>query len=262
MHRFYRPLVYTSKNCYNFTVNRIGVFILVESKNHVVKKYIMDLIHKRIYNEGQLIDSETTLCERLNVSRMTVRKALDELVSEGIIYKEKGRGTFVARKPKYAEFRCGVGFTQEVKKRGMTPSSKDCTLELCEATEEIARKLNIPPREKIWKVTRVRCADGVPVVFINEYYLYSLCPDLTLDIVNQSIYAHLEKKGISFAFLDQKLEAIICPPDIANKLEILEGHPLILMSLIVYMKNGTAFNCGTEYYRTDKFTLVQSVYNN
>lgn len=234
---------------------------MVESKNEVVKKYIMDLIHKRVYNEGQLIDSEVTLCNRLNVSRMTIRKALDELVSEGIIYKEKGRGTFVARKPKYAEFRCGVGFTQEVTKRGMVPSSKDATLELCEADNVIAEKLNVQPKEKIWKVTRVRCADGVPVIYVVEYYLYELCPELTLDIVKDSIYVHLEKKGISFAFLDQKLEAVICPKDIAKKLKILEGHPLILMSLIVYMKNGTAFNCGTEYYRTDKFTLVQSVYN-
>lgn len=231
------------------------------SKNNIVKTYIQEQITKRIYCEGQVIDSESKLCDILQVSRMTVRKALDELVSDGIVYKEKGRGTFVARKPKYAEFRCGVGFTKEVEKRGMVPSTKDATLQLVEADEVIARNMNISPREKVWKVTRVRCANNHPIIYVVEYYLYSLCPDLTIDIVKSSIYNHLETKGIYFAFLDQKLEAVICPKEIAKKLEIEEGHPLILMSMIVYMKNGIAYNCGTEYYRTDKFTLVQSVYN-
>lgn len=234
----------------------------ISSKNDIVKNYIQEQIDKRIYCEGQVIDSESKLCDLLHVSRMTVRKALDELVSDGIVYKEKGRGTFVARKPKYAEFRCGVGFSKEVEKRGMIPSTKDATLELEEADEVTARKLNIKPGEKVWKVTRVRCADKEPIIYVTEYYLYSLCPDLTIDVVRSSIYRHLENKGIYFAFLDQKLEAVICPQDIADKLEIEEGHPLILMSMIVYMRNGIAYNCGTEYYRTDKFTLVQSVYNN
>lgn len=65
---------------------------------------------------------------------------------------------------------------------------------------------------------------------------------------------------MSFAFADQKMEAILCPKSIAEKLNIREGHPLIMMTLTVYMKNGVIFNCGIEYYRTDKFTLIQSVY--
>lgn len=235
----------------------------IMNKNEAVRKYITERINTHIYSEGQVIESESKLCEILNVSRMTVRKALDELVSEGIVYKEKGRGTFVSKKPKYAEFRCGAGgFTQELEKRGMTPSTKDATLALIEADATVAEMLNISIHEKVWKVTRVRCADGLPIIYVIEYFLYSHCDDLTMDIVNQSIYSHLEKKGIGYAFLDQKLEAINSTKEVARKLNIEEGHPLIKMSLIVYMKNGTAYNCGTEYYLTDKYTLIQSVYSN
>lgn len=231
------------------------------NKNELVKKYIIEQINKRIYSEGQMIESEMQLCEKLNLSRMTVRKALNELVNEGVVYKEKGRGTFVSRKPKYAEFKFGIGFTQDVTKRGMIPSTKDATIKLCSADEEIATNLNINLGEKVWKVSRVRCADGIPIIFVVEYYPYSLCPDLTIETVNQSIYKYLEEKGICFSFLDQRIEAVLSPKKVADKLEIIEGHPLILMSMIVYMRNGTVFNYGIEYCRTDKYRLVQSIYN-
>lgn len=234
-----------------------------DNKNDAVRDYIINRIQQHIYSAGQVIESESKLCEILNVSRMTVRKALDELVSEGIVYKEKGRGTFVSKKPKYAEFRCGVGgFTQEAKKRGVVPSTRDATLELMEADEIVAKKMNIPLHEKVWKVTRVRCADDTPIIYVEEYFLYSHCPDLTIEIVQQSIYEHLEKKGIVCAFVDQKLEAYSCRNKIAKKLVIKEGHPLIKMTLLIYMKNGTPYNYGVEYYRTDKYTLIQSVYSN
>lgn len=239
-----------------------GVVIMNQSnKNDTVKNYIKDKIQRHIYTEGQIIESESRLCDILQVSRMTVRKALDELVGEGIVYKEKGRGTFISKKPKYAEFRCGVGFSQEIRKKGMVPSTREATLELITADYELAEKLNIQELEPVWKVTRVRCADGQPVTYAEEYYLYALCPELTLDIVNQSIYDYLEEKGIVYACLDQKLEAVGCPEDIAEKLEVDAGYPLIFMSLIVYQKNGIAYNCSYEYCRTDKFTFTQSIYH-
>lgn len=261
----YEKLVYIGRIMYtysNYIERNIAMRKQTSNKNESVRNYITSRIEQHIYNEGQVIESESRLCKILNVSRMTVRKALDELVSEGVVYKEKGRGTFVSKKPKYAEFRFGAGgFTQEAKKRGMTPFTKDATLELIEADKQVAQNMNIPLHEKVWKVTRIRCTDDTPIIYVEEYYLYSQCPDLTIDIVSQSIYEHLEKKGISFSFLDQKLEAVSCTSDIAKKLGIKKGHPLIKMSLIIYMKNGTVFNCGTEYYRTDKYTLIQSVYS-
>ena len=192
---------------------------------------------------------------------MTVRKALDELVSEGILYKEKGRGTFVAPRPKYAEFKAGVGFTEEALRKGMNPSTKDSTLQICEADDELALQFKVPVGTKLLRVTRVRCANDIPIIFLDEYYLDSLCPDLDENIIDNSIFGYLSERGVNFAFADQKLSAILCPYDIAMKLGINEGHPLIKISQVTYMKNGVAFNFGTEYYRTDTYSIVQSVYN-
>lgn len=233
----------------------------MENKCDIVKNYILDKIHRKIYCPGQMIDSEADLARKLDISRMTVRKALDILAQEGIVFKEKGRGTFVARQPKYAEFQYGVGFTQEARKRGMVPSTRNASLKLCSADKDIARKLHLKEGDKVWRVTRVRCADDIPVAYVYEYYNYLHCEDMTEETIQNSIYDYLEKKGISFAFLDQKLEAVACPAHIAEALGTTAGTPVILMTLTVYMKNGIPFNFGYEYYRTDKFTLVQSVYN-
>ena len=230
------------------------------NKNDIVINYILDNIKNKIYLPGQMIESETELSNKLNISRMTIRKALDTLGNDGIIYKEKGRGTFISKRPKYAQFMCGVGFSEEARKRGMTPSTKNATIELIEANEELAQLLNVELNDKLWKVNRVRCFDDIPVVYECEYFIYKQCPDLTIDIVTTSIFQHLEKKGISFAYADQKLEAIPCPSKIAKELEIKQDYPVIKMSLTSYTKNGIAFNYGHEYYRTDKFTLVQSIY--
>lgn len=233
----------------------------MENKSTCVKNYILDKIHRKIYCPGQMIESESDLAKKLNTSRMTVRKALDILVQEGIIFKVKGRGTFVAQQPKYAEFQYGVGFTQEAQKRGLTASTRNAHLELLDADELLARKLKLDVGDKVWKVSRVRCMDNNPVVYTDEYYNYLQCEDLSEDIIKASVYEHLEKKGIVFAFLDQKLEAVSCPEHIAQCLEIEPGTPVIRMTLTVYMKNGVPFNYGIQHCRTDQYTLVQSVYN-
>ena len=231
------------------------------NKKDIIIKYIQDNIQNKTYLPGEMIESEAELCNKLNISRMTIRKALDILVNEGIIYKQKGKGTFIAKRPKYAEFRCGVGFSEEARKRGMIPSTKNATLELIQADEKLAQKLDININDKLWKVDRVRCCDGIPVVFECEYFIYQQCPDLSEQIITTSIFEHLAKKGITFAYADQKMEAIKCPLAIARSLEIKKDHPVIKMSLTSYTKNGIPFNFGYEYYRTDKFTLVQSIYN-
>lgn len=133
-----------------------------------------------------MIDSEADLARKLDISRMTVRKALDILAQEGIVFKEKGRGTFVSRQPKYAEFQYGVGFTQEARKRGMVPSTRNASLKLCSADKDIAKKLHLETGDKVWRVTRVRCADDIPVAYVYEYYNYLHCEDMTEETIQNS----------------------------------------------------------------------------
>lgn len=233
----------------------------MQNKKEAIIQYIQERIHNKIYSGGQIIESEAELCRLFQVSRMTVRKALDELVSQGVLYKEKGRGTFVSQKPRYAQFQCGFGFKQEALRRGFTPSTRNASITKIQADEALAEKLNVAVQDPLWEVKRIRCCDDIPVIYVREYYIYAQCSDLDISIVNESIYDHLAQKGITFAFADQRMEAILCPPAIAAALDITDQHPVILMSVLAYMKNGTPFNYGFEYYRSDQLPLIQSIYN-
>lgn len=229
-------------------------------KNEIVKNYILQKIENQSYAQGQIIESENTLTTKLQISRMTIRKGIEDLVQNGILFKEKGRGTFVAIKPKYSEFQCGVAFSDEVKKLGKTPSTIGAQLELVEASIELANELRIQVKDKLWKVTRIRCADDVPVVYAQEFFIYSQFPDLTIDTVNESIYKALENKGIIFAYADQKLEAVSSDTTISDALKLKKNTPLIKMTLTSYTQNGVIFNHSVEYFRTDQFTLIQTIY--
>lgn len=233
----------------------------MQNKKDIIIEYILSRIQNKLYSSGQMIASEAELCHLFQVSRMTVRKALDELVSEGVLYKEKGRGTFVSQKPRYANYQCGFGFKQEALNRGFIPSTKDAQIALVNANQKLADKLQINSGDLLWEVKRIRCINEKPVIYVHEYYIHAQCNDLTIAIANESIYDHLAKKGIGFAFADQRMEAILCPSDIADALHISDKHPVILMYVLAYMKNGTPFNYGLEYYVSDQLPLIQSVYN-
>lgn len=233
----------------------------MENKKDAIIAYINNHIENKIYSPGQMIASEAEFCRLFQVSRMTVRKALDELVSEGVLYKEKGRGTFVSQKPRYANFQCGYGFKQEALQRGFTPSTKAVEIALIQANQDLADKLKIECGDRLWEIKRIRCINDMPVIYVHEYYIYSQCDDLTMKIAAESIYDHLAKKGIVFAFADQRIEAILCPDEIAEALQVSNQHPVIQMSVLAYMKNGVPFNYGQEYYISDRLPLIQSIYN-
>lgn len=230
-------------------------------KHDIVKQYILKQIDSGFYRVGQNIESESDLTKKLEVSRMTVRKAIDDLVFDNILFRMHGKGTYVCERSKYTEFQCGIGFTEEVLKRNMKPSAKDITVSKVKADEEIAHDLQIAIDDDVWKVIRTRCADDVPLAYETEYYSAALVETLDEDIAASSIYKYLEvHQDLEFTYADQKIDAVIANHKLAEILGIQEGAPLIRMYIVAYLKNGTPFNCGTTYYRVDNFKLIQTIY--
>ncbi|WP_159649279.1 GntR family transcriptional regulator [Erysipelothrix aquatica] len=235
--------------------------MIMKNKYEVVIDYINQRIDSGFYKAHQMIDSENELAEALNISRVTVRRAIDELVSDRVLYRQHGRGTFVRSIPSYKEFRNGVGFTREVLRRDEIPSSKDVELRRIFANEDIAQQLQIIVGEPVWEVKRTRCANNVPIVFEHVYFPEKLVGILVEDDLSGSLYALLEARGIQFDYADQSLQAILADAQLSKQLNISVGDPLIKMEVIAYMENGTPFNSGSSYYQTSSFKLYQTVFN-
>ena len=229
-------------------------------KSQMVKEYILQNIASGVYPIGHMIDSEPVLSERLQVSRMTVREAIRDLVEENILEKQHGRGTFVLKQPRFKGFQCGIGFSEEMKRHGMVPSARDIQLIETTANEEIAQDLQITINAPVWNIKRVRLANDIPIAYEDEYFTKAIVTNLTVEIANHSIYEYLYQQGIEFTYVDQMLDAVLANKEISQRLEVPVGTPLIRMYIIAHLKNGTPFNCGTTYYRTDSFQLSQTVF--
>ena len=229
-------------------------------KYEVVKQYILKQIESGIYQPHQIIESESELAENLSVSRITVRRGIEELVNQKILSKKKGIGTFVNPIPKFFGFKAGIGFSSEVKSMGMEPSTKLLKLEKIKADEKLAKDMRVLVGDELWLVERIRYANEVPISYELEYFDATLIPELTVDICENSIYGYLKTKGIEYEFVDQKISAVISDEMTSNYLNINIASPLIDTKIIACLENGKPFNVGYALYQTDSFYLMHTIY--
>lgn len=159
-----------------------------------VRDYLRSLVTHELA-VGDAIPSERLLCERFGVSRMTVRQAVDALVIEGLLAREQGRGTFVAPTKLDLEVRL-VSFGEEMRRRGMAPSSEVLAAEQVAAAPDIADALDLLPGEQVFYLHRVRYADGEPMAIEQAWLPSGLAPGLFQDGVPESIYGELRRRGL------------------------------------------------------------------
>ncbi|WP_448061471.1 GntR family transcriptional regulator [Cellulomonas hominis] len=143
---------------------------------------------------GAAIPSERALCERFGVSRMTVRQAVDALVTEGVLERAQGRGTFVAAPRFDFEMRLTT-FGEEMTSRGMVPSTTVLTADVLAAPADIAAHLGVDRHAPVSHLYRVRLADGTPMAIEELWVPVALAPGLLDDGVPASIYEALRERG-------------------------------------------------------------------
>src|SRR5213593_691626 len=132
------------------------------SKQEDTRDRVLDLIES--LNVGQPIPAERQLAVDLAVSRLTVRAALDELVRDGYLDRRHGSGTYVTE-PKIAQPLTLTSFTEDMRRRGMVPSSRTLELTSVSAGARLARRLQVSPEEQVVRVQRLRLADGEPMAY-------------------------------------------------------------------------------------------------
>lgn len=169
------------------------------SRSGIVPLYrqVADHIQSDIINTcedvSKPIPSELMLQERYGVSRITVRKAVDELVKEGILSKIQGKGTFISREKAFYPFDHGEGFTHSCRMRGVVPSTRLLKLDTVIATEEDRNFLGIRDFEKVLMIQRLRLGDGKPCILETLFFREEYMP-LCNENLECSLYELLERK--------------------------------------------------------------------
>lgn len=214
---------------------------------------------KKMIEDGELkpgdkIPSENELCESYKVSRMTVRQAVNKLVEEQLLVRYRGLGTFVQQKKVTQSVDWLQGFTEYMVKMGLKPSSKTLSFNLIKADELLAQKLKIKADDLVYYIERLRLADGAPIALEHTYLPVDLVPNLTEEVLDQSLYDYLEKDlGFAIKFATQSIEATIGEKHINKTLEVPVQAPVLIMEQITYIDEETPLEYVRCIYRSDRY---------
>ncbi len=218
-------------------------------------------IEQQEFNPGDMIPSERELSEGYNVSRMTVRQAITNMVNDGHLYRERGKGTFVSERKIEQPLQGMTGFTEDMKQRGMTASSKLLVFKTIPIPQDIATKLQLDMDQQVYEIKRIRYADHKPMAVETTYIHTALIPDLSEDLVQGSLYDYIENTlKLEIEKASQMIEATIADQHLSNLLEIPPSSAILHMERQSFLKDGRAFEVVKSAYRADRYKFISDIY--
>ncbi|HPJ23807.1 MAG TPA: GntR family transcriptional regulator [Bacillota bacterium] len=227
-------------------------------KYYILKREIVKKIDNDELLDDQMIPSERELIKEYNVSRITVRKALDELVNEGYLYRIQGKGTYVKGDKKTQDLFSITSCTQDIINLGMTPSRKVIACSIIDSIPKRSRQLEIDKSDKLLMIDRVYYADKEPINRTITYLPIKYFPGLEKhDFSEESIYDILEKHyKLKITRATRTIEAVLAKDEIADLLEVEEGMPVLLFRGTTYamiQNREVPIESFKTNYRTDKY---------
>ena len=228
------------------------------TKQSQTREQVIDLIERT--GVGGALPSERQLSVDLGVSRLTLRAALDELVREGYLVRRRGSGTFV-REPKVAQELAMTSFSEEMRRRGMTPGSRTLSLESTTAGAYLGRCLHVSPSEPVVVAKRLRLADGESMAIETLHVPESLVPGLEpKDLDRGSFYELLaERYDITIVGGMQTIEPTVTNEEESEALDVPLHSPAFLFERTTRSENDDIVEFVRSIYRGDRYRLVSEL---
>lgn len=206
---------------------------------------IISRIQKGELKPGEQVPSEREMAELFSVSRTTARLAIDDLVSSGLVYREQGRGTFVAE-PRMSSVMGFTSFSEDMRARGHTPRSRILAQELVTPDEARRNQLKLDLDDQAVFLRRLRLADDAPVAIQSAYLPRAMFPGLeTMELTDRSLFSILRNEYYVYpAWTEAAMEAAAAGEEQAEVLDLAPGDPVLVVRGLTY---------------TDTFDIVESV---
>lgn len=186
-----------------------------------IREDIREKINSNEYPPNSMIPSEAELCEMYGVSRVTVRRAILDLVQEGILTRGKGKGTFVSENYGLTTMNGVQSFTQELLGLNMRPSAKLLSCKIRKADSSLRKVMGLEEGEKVVTISRLRLVNNEPCMVEVMNFPYKLVPGIEKEDLNESIYSLLKGKyQQEVVFAKEILEPIIIGEYESNLLEL------------------------------------------
>lgn len=219
-----------------------------------LKKDIINKINKGIWLPGQSIASERELCEIYEVSRMTIRQAVGELVQDGVLIRQKGKGTFVCD-PKVKQ-QDMMSFTEMIKQTGRTLKTEVIDFDVIDTPEEFQDAFML---EKVYKIVRKRIVDNECIAVESVYIPVDYCGYIDERMLTGSLYKILEDYGYAISSSTSSIIAVNVDEDIKALFGCNDNFPTLKMISNIFTGNNKLLFVEEALYRSDKFTLQVNI---
>jgi len=222
------------------------------------------LRHKILQGEwevGEMIPTEPELMQQHNLSRITVRRGLNRLANEGLIYRQQGRGSFVAEQTLEQGLTRIISFTEDMNQRGMVPRTEVLFSDLVPSPEDVAERLGLEPGAEMARLERLRLANDEPMSIEESYLVHSYCPGVLEDnyAVNALREALEAKYGIRILRARQIIRAVRASTRQARLLTVPARSPLLFIERVSYSQQNLPVEFLRIYYRGDRYSLYNEL---
>ncbi len=205
---------------------------------------------------GARLPPEAAMCQRYGVSRMTVRHAVDGLVTAGLLTRRRGVGTFVTRTKTERVASRLLGFREDALAHGLSPATEVLTRVAEPLGAEDGAVLDMPPATRALRITRRRSADGEPIGLNTVVLVPPFAASLQDQDFGGSLYETVaEVVGVEVAGADQDVEAVSAEAHVARLLAVPPGAPLLRVTRATFLADGRTLGLTRTLYRGDRYFL-------
>lgn len=202
------------------------------------------------------LPSDAELCEEFNVSRMTARQAVQRLVQDGLVYRQAGRGTFVAPSVVDRQIANLRGFSAEMKARGLIPTSIVVNATFGVGSTDQTTALRLPPHSRVVTIERVRLADVVPMAYERATLCARCAGVLDADLVTGSLHAALLAQGVLPNSGESTVTAELANATDIEYLQVRRRSPLLVERRLIRDGNTTPIEWTESRYVPERYSLT------
>ena len=218
-----------------------------------LQRALREAIDKRLFGPDEALPAERQLATDLSISRITVRKAIDGLVGEGLLVRRPGSGNFINNRIQ-KNFAKLTSFSEDMRARGRTPRSVWLKRTEGTVTPDEALRLRLSPGALVYRFNRIRYADEIPTCLEYATVVASCLP--SMDAVGISLYESLEAAGNRPVRALQRLSALLLNAEQAKLLQSKEGDAGLCVERLGFLRDGSAVEFCRSYFRGDMYDFV------